>query len=405
MWKLVPSLPPTLPSVILPAPITPPGALLSEAVGFSVPWPKGLKEDQAVLRRIANLIEPCDFAGRRGSYAGWITRHALSAAANRADEQSLASLLIFFQKGGSIRELESIAARILPLDPPGGSGSFFGELWSLISPLQGWRAHRRSMMLTSKDPMCGIRLKELEDRNLRLIANPSSPLGRGQKSAYLKDAEVSRLMDTVENEASFLLDGRKIARRYEETRKAIGGILPDARKPYDLLWAPQVRGALKLLGDDRSVAAADRMQREYSIYPLTRGKFEEKVRERHRLEGVSMFKDPTTQRAVYFKKSAKKGAEMFLQSHPLDLPWNLEAADVFFEVLATAIHEDDHHAMLQSRPYEGSRPEQFAFEVHGHGVEYLWRALHGDAGLLRSLTAENPLGFALAFLDYFEENY
>jgi len=390
----------------MPSPlITPPGALLSEAVGFSVPWPKGLKEDQAVLRRIANLIEPCDFTGRKGSYAGWITRHALSAAANRADEQSLASLLIFFQKGGSIRELESIAARILPLDPPGGSGSFFGELWSLISPLQGWRAHRRSMLIASKDPMRGIRLKELEDRSLRLTADPSASLGRGQKTAYLSDGEISRLMDTVENEASFLLDRRRIDRRYEATHKAIGGLLPDAQNRYELLWAPQVRGALKLLGDDRSVAAAGRMQREYSIYPLPRGKFEEKVRERHRLEGVALFKDPATQRAVYFKKSDKKGAEMFLQSHPSDLPWNLKAADVFFEVLAAAIHEDDHHVMLQKRRYEGSRPEKFAFELHGHGVEYLWRARHGDTGLLGSLTEENPLGFALAFLDYFEATY
>jgi hypothetical protein len=122
-------------------------------------------------------------------------------------------------------------------------------------------------------------------------------------------------------------------------------------------------------------------------------------------EGRKRAPDPATQGSIYFPAFGSLEPEIYVRSRPSNLPAGLPPEDVLFQVLALVFHEDAHHVRVRKRAYRQRPGEDFAFEFHGHGVEFLWRARWGDLHDLRRLTLENPLGYGLAYRDDFEELY
>jgi hypothetical protein len=237
--------------------------------------PLPLQQDNALLKRLHNLIDSVDDRGLKGSYAGWITRAALGHAAVRGETAALGSLLLFFQKGGSIQDLEVLTARLLPPFPePVKDPTWLERLRSETRPMSGWRQDRWKRLIASKDPLKRLKLAELGDIRLRLTAGDSHRgLRSPQLSAYLRDDDARALATRIGKQASRWTEESDVLRHVHVQQK-LSAFLPTLKEPMGSLWPLQVKGALECLGDEYSRATARRIQSEYRLFIASGPEFE-----------------------------------------------------------------------------------------------------------------------------------
>ncbi|HEX5038388.1 MAG TPA: hypothetical protein VFX30_14625 [bacterium] len=372
--------------------------------------PPFLGDDDATLRRVANLIAPVDSRGTRGSYAGWITRETFREAAKTENPQALASLLLFFQRGGALRDLESRAAPLLRGRRLPSASAAPGALDWMRSPLREWRQARADAVLRGPDvSVVFSKISEVEDFRFRLRPDPETgELFEGQKYAYLRDPQSQELIDTIEEEAPFLT-GDEDARlevykdSLDRIRDALREAGPDSWR--DNFKEAHVIGALSALGDAESAAVAARIDTSYGLKLLRNGDYEAAVAARVQKENRPPV-DTSRQDAIYFPKHFRGGPPtVYARSYPLTIPWDLDAAERLFEVAAHVIHEDRHHRDQETLPAVFTEEDHFAFELRGNGDEILWRARKGDYRFLKPLTRESLLGFGMAYRDRYEACY
>lgn len=371
--------------------------------------PEFLGDDDATLRRAANLIAPVNSRGTRGTYAGWIARETFREAAKTGNPQALASLLLFFQRGGALRDLESRAAPWLRGRRFPSAAATPGALDWMRSPLREWRQARVDRVLQGPDvPVVFSKISEVEDFQFRLRPESDGELSDGQKYAYLRDPQSRELIDTIEQEAAFLTgDEETRLEVYKHSLERIREVLRDAGADSwrDNFQEAHVIGALNALGDAESAAVAARINTSYGLKLLRNGDYEDAVAARVRKENRPSI-DTSRQEAIYFPKHFRGGPPMvYARSYPQTLPWDLDAAERLFEVAAHAVHEDRHHRDQEILPAVFTEEDHFAFELRGNGDEILWRARRGDYRFLKPLTRESLLGFGMAYRDRYEACY
>jgi hypothetical protein len=411
-------------------------------------------------RRLTSLVEG-------SGYVSQITRLAVEKVSRSRNSEPLTRLLRFLETGGSVYAYESLIAefvgasplvrwpwyapaglrlsrpeyglaRDLPLSREGrvllaramdtlrarnggrdadllprrlrnGTGLVWNLEWlekilraAERSPLAGLRLERLGSLLETPEPLRASKLSELGDSGLLMTGSTPLPFRAPQRDAYLGDIGTTALLFQLESEAQALLERSTSLRQCSRRRRILADFMEG--RNVASLGPKDFSKAFRLLGDATSTRVALGVE---AMAPLLRpfgGDFDSRVAA---LFGQAGRPVPRlgTQDAFYFQRGlVAPRAVLALRVPPLGTGEATKPEDVLFEILATIVHEWQHHS--DALPEEKkTAPVVFRLELRAHAREFLWRADHGDANPLWNFTAGAPLGFAFRFRDHFDRHY
>lgn len=411
-------------------------------------------------RRLSALAEG-------SGYVSWITRLAVGEVSHRRSSEPLTRLLRFLETGGTVYDYEALVggllgpatlsqwpwyvpaalrmsrseyrlARDLPLSRqgrvllaraldtlrarnggrdadslPGRLRNGSGLVWNLQwlekilraaerSPLAALRLERLGALLETPEPLMASKLAELGDPELRLTGTGSMPFRAQQRDAYLGDISTTALLFQIETESEGLMERSAALSRHARRRRILADFLEG--RAVESLRPKDLSRALRLLGDAKSVRVAGAID---AMAPQVRPfgtDFDSRVAALFEQAGKPVPK-LGTQDAFYFHRGlVAPRAVLALRIPPLRTASDARPEDVLFEILATIVHEWQHHddAVPEERK---TATVVFRLELRAHAREFLWRADHGDTDWLWEFTAGAPLGFALRFRDHFDRHY
>lgn len=347
----------------------------------------------AAWRRYEHVIRHSEVEGARGGYAGWLTKVASQTLLEQQDHPALAGILTFLDRGGPMADYERLVAGIIRP----GSG--------VRQTVEAHQDRRRELILKEGGILQQSKLRELWDERLMILGVAESRSLRrrrgSQFDAYLDDPSTCDLLTQIDRNSRRLCDPRPASATAARRRHLLKNFLSWIPDPASLT-SRDVAQAFRLLRDPFSLKIAEAIENEaFVLRVLPWIRFEKEVGE----AAARVYRrpaDPRTENARYFcaGRIHAKGV-MFVRSRPLGLQDAPSPEDLLFEVLALIVHEYQHH--LDMDPAE-NRPASalFRLELKAHAREFLWRALYGDANLLREY-AGSAAGFALHFRDAFED--
>lgn len=381
-----------------------------------IPAPDYSHFSRAATRRLTSLAEGT-------GYVSEVTRLAIDEVSRRKSSEPLTRLLGFLETGGTVRDYEGIVAGLIGQAPRAwwtryvpkrfqrsdarkrfGSNPHLEQIIRVAadSPLADLRMERLSRLLAKPEPLLGLKLAELADTKLRLSASKPLPLRAPQRDAYLGDIGAQAMLFELESLSEDLTEPSAAAessvRRRWILRKSFEGRFIRSLAPRDIVRS------FRLLRDDHSLRVAAAIESGGLKLFLFADDFNDRVTELYERAGI---KTPRlgTEEALYFHSGlVGPSALLAVRVPPLASAPDAEVSDVLFEILATIVHEFQHHE--DASPSERkTAPVVFRLELRAHAREFLWRAEWGDTEWLEAFTLHAPLGFALKFRDHFERYY
>lgn len=232
----------------------------------------------------------------------------------------------------------------------------------------------------------------------------SAPLS-GEKDVYLVDPPTSAFLSEIERRSPDLVRRDEAFARLGRRRSLLRGFME--RAPFtEALRAKDIVRSFRLLGDPYSLRVAQAIEgAEFRLLLADHASFDSQVADLVKKTSRRLPLDSRTQNAVYFPSGLiEERAILAVRIPPIGLAPGLRPEDILFEILATLVHEFQHHEDIVPEERR-TAPVVFRLELRGHAREFLWRAEHGDTGWLEAFTVNAPTGFALRFRDHFDRHY